>query len=457
MSEKQIDISQHWKSIIDMVHDGLILVDTWGKIIAANPAAEKLTGYLETELLNKDCRILNCTGCKIIAKGPKEKWCKLFSKGEVRDKKCLMTHKDRRTVHLLKSGKVLRDKDGEIVAVVEILKDMSPLVRKQQEIKSLRQTFHLDDGYHGIIGKSPGMHSLFQLIENVSQSDAPVMIEGESGTGKELVARAIHEESPRKDKPFIKVNCASLNENLLESELFGHVKGAFTGADRDRIGRFEAAHTGSIFLDEIGDIPLSTQVKLLRVLEEKKIERVGDHKPISIDVRIITATNKMLDNLVQTGKFREDLYFRINVFPLLCPPLTERRDDIPAIVQHFIRQNAKNSNKRILGMTPEAMDQLVNYNWPGNIRELRNTIDYSFVLCPGGGIGIKHLPNKIVAKTSDNDTGQNNILIKQDEGDRLRKILQQVNWNQSEAARKLGVSRVTIWKRINKYGIKRPG
>ena len=221
------------------------------------------------------------------------------------------------------------------------------------------------------------------------------MIHGQSGTGKELVARAIHEESPRNKKPFIKVNCAALNENLLESELFGHEKGAYTGADRTRIGRFEAAHEGTIFLDEIGDIPLSTQVKLLRVLEEKEIERVGDHKPISVDVRIISATNKDLDAMIGEGLFREDLFFRINVFPLNCPSLAERLEDIPPIVQNFIDQNRTKGGKEILGLTPEAMEALLAYPWPGNVRELRNAIEYAFVLCSGDWIGKEHLPPKI--------------------------------------------------------------
>ena len=380
----------------------------------------------------------------------------MFTKEQVRDKKCLITHKDRRTVHILKSGTVLHNANGEIVGAVETLKDMSQIIRQQREIKALRQTYQLDEGYHGIIGKSPVMQNLFELIENLAQSDAPVMISGESGTGKELVALAIHEAGPRSAKPFIKVNCSALNENLLESELFGHIRGAFTGAERSRMGRFEAAHEGSIFLDEFGDIPLSLQVKLLRVLEEKKIERVGEHKTVSVDVRIITATNKDLEALVRQEKFREDLYFRINVFPLHCPSLARRREDIPGIVQHFIKQNAKDGGKRILGMTPEAMERLTSYNWPGNVRELRNVIDYAFVLCPGGGIGLEHLPPKIVSGDNQFIPTRNQISDTQNDRDNLLKILRDNNWNQSEAARKLGVSRVTVWKRMKKFGLKRP-
>ncbi len=456
MPDNVFDIGKYWKTIIDTVNDGLLIIDKNGKILAVNPAAEKMTGYSEAELQKKDCRILNCTACKIYAKGSGEDWCRFFSKGQVRDKKCLLTHRDRRTVHLLKSGAVLKDADGEIVGVVETLTDISQVVRHQQEIKSLRQAFLLDEGYHGIMGKSSVMQNLFELIENVSQTNAPVMISGDSGTGKELVARAIHEAGPRKDKPFIKVNCAALNDNLLESELFGHVKGAFTGADRNRIGRFEAAHEGTIFLDEIGDIPAATQVKLLRVLEEKKIERVGDIKTISVDVRIVTATNKNLEELVKKEAFREDLFFRINVFPLYCPSLEARREDIPVIVQHFIRQNSRHSTKKILGVTPKAMEVLTSYHWPGNVRELRNAIDYAFVLCPGGGIGEEHLPVKITATAA--CVPREAVADSQNPNDResLLEVLRECGWNQSEAARKLGVSRVTIWKRIRKYDIRRP-
>ena len=447
-----MDIGKHWETIIETLQDGVLVIDMEGNIMSANPAAERLTGYSSEELIGRSCRILNCTGCKIKGGGPGEVWCKLFSKGKSKNKKCLITHKDRRTVHIIKSATVLHDKDGEVIGAVETLTDISQMVRQQQEIVSLRKTYQLDDGYHGILGKSVAMQNLFELIDNVAQSDAPVMIQGQSGTGKEMVARAIHQAGIRSDKPFVKVNCAALNENLLESELFGHVKGAYTGADRTRIGRFEAAHGGTIFLDEIGDIPLSIQVKLLRVLEEKEIERVGDHHPISVNVRIITATHKNLEQLIAKGLFREDFFFRINVFPLHCPTLSERMEDVPFIVQSFIKQNSIQSGKKILGLTPEAMEILSSYSWPGNVRELRNTIEYAFVLCSGGAIGKQHLPPKILKATGASKPAicyQNDS----DERGKFLKVLQQAGGNQSEAARILGVSRVTIWKRMKKYGI----
>ncbi len=450
-----MDLSKHWKTIVDTLQDGILVVDPAGWIRAMNPAAERLTGYKESELVGESCRILDCTGCEIFDKGSGEKWCGLYAKGDVRLKKCLITHKENRIVNVIKNASVLKDEQGRIIGALETLTDMSEIVQREQEIQSLRKTLHMEEGYHGIYGKSPVMQSMYELIESVGMTDAPVMIHGESGTGKELVARAIHRVSNRKDRPFIKVNCAALNENLLESELFGHTKGAYTGADQTRIGRFEAAHEGTIFLDEIGDIPLSTQIKLLRVLEEKEIERVGDHRPIQVEVRIISATNQNLEHLIKKGLFREDLFFRINVFPLKLPALRDRRQDIPMIVQQFIRHNNEKIGKNILGLTPEALEKLSEHHWPGNVRELRNTIEYAFVLCPSGGIGIQHLPPRVTMVTP----GIGSRQVSQAGGEervKLIEVLQATGGNQSEAARRLGVSRVTVWKRIKKYGIRIP-
>lgn len=449
-----MEIAKYWKTIVDTLQDGLMVLDPEGNILAMNPAAEKLTGYTADELVGQNCRTLNCTGCKLYGRGPGEDWCQLYVKGAVKAKKCLISKKDRRSLHVVKNAAVLRDSDGQMIGAVETFTDISEIVRQQQEIETLRKSCHLEEDHHGLLGESPPMQRLFELVENVARTDAPVLIHGQSGTGKELVARAIHEESPRKDQPFIKVNCAALNENLLESELFGHEKGAYTGADRTRIGRFEAAHNGTIFLDEIGDIPMSTQVKLLRVLEEKEIERVGDHKTIAVDVRIISTTNKDLDALINQDLFREDLFFRINVFPLACPSLAERYEDIPLLVQNFIEQNAAKGGKEIVGLTPEAMEALLTYAWPGNVRELRNAIEYAFVLCSSKWIGREHLPPKIISngrKPSANH--HQNTASWEEERNKLTNALRQVGGNQSEAARILGVSRVTIWKRIKKYGI----
>ncbi|MCP4020589.1 MAG: PAS domain-containing protein, partial [Desulfobacteraceae bacterium] len=294
-------IGKHWRKIIDSVQDGIIIVDAKGTFIVANHSAQLITGYTEAQLEGQSCRLLNCTGCKIVGKGRGKNWCALFSRGIIREKKCLITNSKNRTIPIIKSATVLFDDDGNISGAVETLKDISENIHYINELESIKRMYHIDDGFHGIIGRTPVMQNLYELIENVSSLDTPVMILGESGTGKEMVAKALHETGSRAQKPFVKVNCAALSESILESELFGHVKGAFTGADHNRIGRFEAAHNGTIFLDEIGDIPLSVQVKLLRVLEEKMIQRVGENKSIPIDVRIITATNKNLEKLIQEG------------------------------------------------------------------------------------------------------------------------------------------------------------
>jgi DNA-binding NtrC family response regulator len=265
------------------------------------------------------------------------------------------------------------------------------------EVKPLPKSPGLKKKYYGygLVGDTPVMQKFVELIEKVAVSDAPVVISGQSGTGKKSVARAIHDLSPRCDKPFIRINCSASDGNLLESELFGHVKGAFFGASDPRIGLIEAACGGTIFLDEIGDIPIATQIKLMRTLEEKEIERVGAHLPIKIDIRIVSATNKNLEDLMAHGLFREDLYFRINVFPITCPPLCDHMEDIPVIVQHLIQRKNQKMGKNITGTTPDAIEKMTAYGWPGNVRELHDAIDYAFALCSSTCIDVEHLPAAI--------------------------------------------------------------
>ena len=282
-----------------------------------------------------------------------------------------------------------------------------------------------------------------------------MIIYGESGTGKELVAAAIHHLGSRSKGPFIKVNCAALNESLLESELFGHVKGAFTGAERTRLGRFEAANHGDIFLDEIGDLPLSTQVKLLRVLQEKEIEKVGDHKPITVDVRVLSATNKDLKTLMEEGRFRDDLFYRIGVIPIYLPPLRERHEDIHLLIDAFISRIRLKTQKPINGMARKALVLLESYDWPGNVRELINVIEYAFVLCSGDEIKPEHLPANLFGSPRSLSRKQPNsrLQISSDDRARLLEALKRTGGNKSEAARLLGISRVTLWKRLKKYDI----
>ena len=299
------------------------------------------------------------------------------------------------------------------------------------------------------------MLHFYQLLTSAAASDAPVVLYGESGTGKELAAAALHKLSPRAKGPFIKVNSAALNESLLESELFGHIKGAFTGADRTRVGRFEAAHRGSIFLDEIGDLPLATQVKLLRVLQEKTIEKVGDQRSIPVDVRIITATNQDLQLLMERGLFREDLFFRINVIPIHLPPLRERREDIPLLVEHFLERNAAKTQKPITGLSREALEIFLAYHWPGNVRELINVIDYAFVLCKEGVILPEHLPSQLAgkrpapARPRRADTAGPQRISREE----LLNALQAARGKKTKAAEMLGVSRVTLWKWLKEFEV----
>ncbi|MFW6054547.1 MAG: sigma-54 interaction domain-containing protein, partial [Thermodesulfobacteriota bacterium] len=396
-------------------------------------------------------------GCRITGKGRGIDWCDLFVRGNVREKKCTITNKQQQRVDIIKSASVLRDDNGKIIGAVETLTDISENVRQKNELSTLRRTFQLDQGYYGILGTTPCIRNLVELIENASRSDTPVMILGESGTGKELVARALHEAGPRQKGPFIKVNCAALNQNLLESELFGHIKGAYTGAERDRIGRFEAAHQGSIFLDEIGDLPLSTQVKLLRVLEEKRIEKVGDQKSISVDARVIAATNKDLEKMLHLGEFREDLYFRINVFPIRCPSLAERKEDIPLLIRNLISANNTKTGKQISGISQKAMEKLLAYPWPGNVRELRNVIEYAFVLAQGRTLALDDLPPRVIhgprLEGEFGQAGEKSGSGRGQEQEQLMQALQKAGGNRTRAAAMLGVSRVTVWKRMKKYNI----
>ncbi|KMY66805.1 Fis family transcriptional regulator [Desulfocarbo indianensis] len=453
-----MDFADYWKAVADTMQDGLLVVDDQGTILQVNPAVLEMTGYEEGELVGQSCRVLNCTGCNIYGQGRGRQWCSLFVEGKVLAKQCFITGKNGEPISVTKRASVLKDDQGRELGAVETLYDTSELLRKDQEINALRRTLDGREGFHGMLGNSPPMQNLYRLLENVAPSTAPVLIWGESGSGKELAAKAIHELGPRSGKPFIKVNCAALNENLLESELFGHVKGAFTGAERARMGRFEAASGGDLLLDEVGDIPLATQVKLLRVIEQKEIERVGDHRPIAVDVRIMAATNRNLEEMISEGRFREDLFYRINVVPVMVPSLRQRREDIPLLIHNFVASVASKSGKPISGVALPAMDVLMAYSWPGNVRELLNAVEYAVVLCPGGDIGVEHLPPRLTSAgearslSPARETGR--ALGRAERQRReLVEALEACGGNQSEAARRLGVSRVTVWNRCKRFKV----
>lgn len=449
------EYSQYWETVVQTMLDGLMIVDPEGVILSVNNAMEQLTGYSQEELIGRSCEILNCDSCfGALARGG-DKHCALFKDKVVRNRRCTLSRKDGRPVYVIKNAAILRDKDGIVVGGVETLADCTELVAKEEVISSLRKELAIEDSFEGIIGKSMTMQKVFDLIRSAAQSDAPVIVYGDSGTGKELVAAAIHRLGSRYRGPFIKVNCAALNESLLESELFGHVKGAFTGADRTRMGRFEAANYGDIFLDEIGDLPLSTQAKLLRVLQEKEIEKVGDHTPIRVDVRILSATNKNLNKLMEEERFRDDLYYRIGVIPIYLPPLRDRPEDIPLLIDAFIQRIHIKTQKPIQGIDKDALGLLSRYEWPGNVRELINVIEYAFVLCTGEEILPSHLPVTIIGGSQSFSVGNPAGRSQRDRDDRetLLEALKQTDGNKSDAARLLGISRVTLWKRLKAHGI----
>ena len=449
------NLNDYWKTVVDTIQDGVMIVSPEGIIVSVNRGFEEITGYSREEILGKSCETLNCNSCKIVRNEDGCHWCLMFKTGELRKQKCLLVRKDGRAVHVVKNASVLKDRQGNVIGAVETMTDVSDLIDKETQIETYRRELDEEDRFHGMIGVSPPMQQVFELISNAAKSDAPVIIYGESGTGKELVASAIHEVGIRKKKPYIKVSCAALNESLLESELFGHVKGAFTGAHRSREGRFEAATGGDIFLDEIGDLPLSTQIKLLRVLEDKVVERVGDHRPIKVDVRIISATNRDLANHIAKGEFREDFYYRINVIPIRVPPLRERVEDIPLLARSFFNRIQLKSGKMIQGISNEVLEVLMHYTWPGNVRELKSAFEFAFVSCQSETISIEHLPINILGqKDATQIKAVPPVSLDDIRKKRLIIALEKAGGNQSEAARLLDISRTSVWNQMKRFNLR---
>jgi len=308
------------------------------------------------------------------------------------------------------------------------------------------------------VGSSPPMRKAMELVEKVAPSKASVVITGQSGTGKEMVARAIHQLSPRRDKPFIAINCSAIPATLIESEMFGHERGAFTGADQRRLGAWELADGGTLFLDEVGEIPIELQAKFLRVLEEERLRRLGGKSEIMVDVRVISATNRDLKEEIKAGRFREDLYFRLNVFHINLAPLKERREDIPVLVQHFIDRFSRDAGKKLQGVSPQAMKLLTDYAWPGNIRELRNTLERAVILCGAGAIDPEHLPSELAAG------GGESAYLKLPYGLPLREIekeyilatLSRLQNNKARTAQALGISEKTLYNKLYRYSGRAP-
>ncbi len=429
--------------ILDSIGDGIVTIGLDKKIKYLNKAAEHLLGYNRSEIIGRRCSdILRHDIC--------DNECLMEETLEtgrnISNFQSTLQKRNGDMVPICTNATLLRDREGKIIGGVEIIRDISRIKELTDELKGKYS-------FEKIVGKNYRMQEIYDLLPSVAKTKSTVLIEGESGTGKELVAHAIHQNSPRKDKAFVKLNCAALAEGILESELFGHVKGAFTGAISNNIGRFEMADGGTIFLDEIGDMSPSTQIKLLRVLQEEEFERVGDSNRIKVDVRVIAATNKDLRKAIKRGEFREDLYYRLKVVPIVLPPLRERKDDIPLLINHFLARFNREMGKRVLNLSPRAMEILLDYNYPGNIRELENIIEHAMVLCSGNIILPEHLPRDI-QNIVDQAAGQEDPL-KCLERELVLRVLEQKNWNYKEAARALKMSRTTLWRRIKALAIEK--
>jgi PAS domain S-box-containing protein len=431
--------------ILDSVADGVFTVDRDWRITSFNLSAELITGWNRESAIGQYCSDVFCSSicgknCAIAES--------LYTGLPVAGRTITIKNRNGNKVSVSISAAPLVDHDGNVLGGVETFRDLSVEM-------SLRQQLTKKYTFEQIISKSSSMQRIFQIMPEISKSESNVLILGESGTGKELVANAIFHASTRNDKPFVVVNCGALPDTLLESELFGYKAGAFTDARKDRIGRFAAAEGGTIFLDEIGDIPQSLQVKLLRVLQQKVYEPLGSNTPVKADVRIIAATNKDLLELVKRGEFRDDLYYRLNVVNILLPPLRERLEDIPLLLEHFVNKFRAEKQKDIVGVSDEVIALLMKYNYPGNIRELENIIEYGFILCPGGFIQLEHLPDTFGGQDQKFDSP----LLSAYEGLSLEKIeknviqlsLQRNKWRKMMTCRELGISKDTLRRKIEKY------
>lgn len=452
-----------YQILIQTIAEGVFMTDMSGTIRFCNHGLEKMTGYPATAIVGKHCSEIMYCSC-----GSMEE-CTLITHGALNNAECQLRCSDGSRLWVLKNGRMLTNEDGSPAGGVETLTDISAL--KQAEVKNalLTERVSRESGrFHLLIGKSRPMQDVFDQIDLAANAHATVLVTGETGTGKELVARTIHEKSGRKEGPMVKVNCSALPEPLLESELFGHARGAFTGAVKDKIGRFEMADGGTLFLDEIGELSTYIQVKLLRFLQEHEFERVGEGLTRHSDVRIIAATHRDLREQVSLGLFREDLYYRLKVFPIHLPPLRQRKDDIGVLIRHFINKFNNQTGKAITGITADAGITLMDYCWPGNIRELENAIEHAFVICHSGEIGLFDLPLEIrhvelrpeECRQAGYRQKQNIIPVKNISTPPTEALvagaLAAQSWNRQKAAAVLGIDRTTLWRYMKKWNITEP-
>lgn len=436
------------KIILESISDGVFTVDHAWQVTSFNRAAEEITGIPREEAIGRRC-------CEVFRASMCESECAMrqtMDSGQpIINKSAFIVDANGRRIPISVSTALLRNHEGGIVGGVETFRDLSLVEELRKEIK---QRYEVGD----IVSRSASMQKLFDILPQVAASEATVVIEGETGTGKELLARAIHNLSPRKDRPFVAINCGALPDTLLESELFGYKAGAFTGADQDKPGRFALAEGGSLFLDEIGDVSAALQVRLLRVLQEKKYEPLGGTQSVNTDVRVIAATNKSLAELVRDGQFRQDLYYRINVVRLELPPLRKRKEDIPLLVDHFIHRFNQTQGRAVAGVSPEAMALLMAHDYPGNVRELENIIEHAFVICPDAALGARCLPESVTgqhARPAPAASGLDST-VKAAETRAILEALERCGGNRNEAAKALGMHKSTFFRKVRALGIVLP-
>lgn len=443
--DEQLKDLRFFKVILDSIADGVFTVDNNKVITSFNRAAEKITGVPISKALGKKCyEVFHSDIC--------QRGCVLertMTTGvESIDVPVQIIRATGESLPISISTAVLRDVEGTVLGAVETFRDLSAIEHLRKELK---QNYTFED----IISKSPILHKIFSILPDVAESESSILIQGPSGSGKELLARAIHNLSPRGGKNYVVINCGTLPPQLFESEVFGYKKGAFTDAKQDKPGKLAAAEGGTVFFDEIGELPLAMQVKLLRLLQNREYEPLGSTRLIRMDIRVIAASNKDLRELVAQGKFRDDLYFRLAVVKLDLPPLVERREDIPYLVEHFIHRFNARKGKNILSVSPDVMDVLLRYDFPGNIRELENIIEYGFAVCRSRIIEVEHLPMELLSSSTRRISIPGTDLQRSlpDELTRLQAALRRNHGHLGRACLELGFHRTTLWRKMKKYGL----
>jgi PAS domain S-box-containing protein len=444
MEEKpDTSVQRHHNLILDSLAEGVFTVDLNWRITSFNRAAEKITGIQRAQAIGRHCfevfRADVCeTGCALRRT--------METRTPVTNMPVYIYRADKRRIPIRVTTTLLEDAGGHVVGGVETFQDIS-VIRELQ--KALRKEHSFED----IVSKSPAMLKIFAILPQVAESNATVLLEGDSGTGKELVARAIHHHSPNRKGPFVAVNCGALPDTLIESELFGYKAGAFTDARQDKSGRFALAQNGTLFLDEIGDISLTVQVRLLRVLQERVYEPLGSNKPVATNARVIAATHRKLDRLVREEKFREDLYFRINVFKITLPRLADRREDIPLLVDHFIERFNHPRGRSVTGIAPEALAALMLHDWPGNVRELKNAVEHAFVLCRDDIIRVEDLPEHLIP-LGNQPSMPAGVTLQDIEKMAILQALRRNQGRKMAAARELGIDKNTLRRKMIRLGIR---